>query len=99
MRELETRVTTGRARACVEAVGRSREACSQNTPLIHQVFVSPASCAKNVFFSPSYTRIPGALIHMLFDTFQSVKFRLYTVYTGLTKTTTIKLYIYKGVCS
>jgi hypothetical protein len=84
---------------CGLAVGSCLYSCSQTRAVIHRSFDQAVSCAKNVFFSQVYARFIMVSIHMVYVHFQSVIVRLCTVYTGLTKTTTNKLYVYKGVCS
>jgi hypothetical protein len=85
--------------ACAKAVGRRMVACLQTDRLIHGLLGKADSCAQNVFFSVSFTSIFAMSFHMLSRQIQSVSAELCTLYTGLTITTTNKLYVYKGVCT
>lgn len=81
--------------ACGLAVGSGQYSWLQSRLVIHRFTNQAASCAKNVFFSPAFASTLSTLVHKVCVEFQSVTARLYTVYTGLTTTTTIKLYVYK----
>lgn len=85
--------------ACGLAVGRLKDSWLQSRVVIHRYSNQAASCAKNVFFSPAFAITLSAPVHKVCAKFQSVIARLYTVCTGLTTTTTIKLYVYKGECA
>jgi len=86
-------------KACGLAVVRRKDSWLQSRGFIHRFALQAASCAKNVFFSPALASTLSTLVHKVCAEFQSVIARLYTVYTGLTTTTTIKLYVYKGECA
>lgn len=83
-----------RASGCGLAVGSAQYAWGKVTGLMHRKLGVRATWVQNVFFSAAYTRNLTVAIHTVSVYFQSVIDRLYTVYTGLTKTTTIKLYVY-----
>jgi hypothetical protein len=86
--------------SCAKAVGSGQYAWGKVSGFIHGKFDALVVCAKNVFFYPAFTSNFTASFHTVSVCFQSVIRCLYTVYTGLTKTTTIKLYVYiEGGCS
>lgn len=86
--------------SCAKAVGGAQHAWGKIGGFIHIKFSVLAICAKNVFFYHAFTRNFTAPVHTVSAYFQSVIARLCTVCTGLTKTTTIKLYVYiEGVRS
>lgn len=82
------------SQGCAKAVGSAQYAWAKVGGFIHQEFNARVAWVKNVFFYQTFARNAAVLIHTAFAYFQSVIDRLCTVCTGLTKTTTIKLYVY-----